>query len=98
MDGRSHYDETKLTIDLLETLVGRNAVEPERVAIGTVRSWFGADDQRVAEKIIEDLDTDAEAPFVWNPSEGGQGHVYLTSHEETIEFIEHLRKNPPWYE
>lgn len=98
MDGRSHYDETNLTIDLLETLVGQDVVEPKRVSIATVQSWFGADDQQTAREIISDLDDDDEAPFVGELSEDEKGHVYLTDSSETLEFIADLQENPPWYE
>ena len=98
VDGRSHYDETNLTIDLLETLVGQDVVEPDKVPMRTVRSWFGAEDQEAAKEIVRDLDNDDEAPFVWESSERGEGHVYLTDYDETLAFTDYLQENPPWYE
>jgi len=98
VDGRNHYDETNLMIDLLETLLGSDAVEPSQVSIETAKSWFGADDQDVALEIIAELDSRPDAPFVWERSDGTTDHIYLTSREETLDFISELRENPPWYE
>lgn len=95
MDGRNPRDRTRLTIDLLETLLDRGAVCPDSVLLTRIQSWFSARERELAAEIVSELARTPDSPVEFVTSE--RVSIWLTDHEATQIYLADLRENPPWF-
>jgi hypothetical protein len=96
MDGRNPRDRTRLTIDLLETLLERCAVCPDSILVTRIQSWFSARERELAAEIVTELARTPDAPVEFVTS--SRVSVWLTDIEATQAYLADLRENPSWFD
>lgn len=96
MDGRNPRDRTRLTIDLLETLLERGAVCPDSILVTRIQSWFSARERELAAEIVTELARTPDAPVEFVTS--SRVSVWLTDIEATQAYLADLRENPSWFD
>lgn len=104
MVATSPQERYHITLDFLQVMIGHRIVESRKVTLDhAVEKWFAdtATDQQLAESIIEGLWEDADCPLVYTSDE--PKYIFLTDIDDTIEYLDDLRRNPPedlmnrWY-
>lgn len=96
MDGRNPRQRTRLTMDLLETLLERDAICPNSVTVSRVQSWFSARERELAADIAAELASASDTPVEFVTAD--RVSVWLTSREATRTYVSDLRANPPWFD
>lgn len=104
MAAPSPQERYHITLDFLQVMIGHQVVESRKVSLEqAIDDWFAdtATDRQLAESIIEYLWEDADCPLVYTSDD--PKYLYLTDVDETIEYLEELRRHPPddvmnrWY-
>lgn len=92
MDGTTPRDIKLLLEDLLQELIGADAVFPDDVKIETIDNWFPDRLEVEPEFLVSLLIDDPESPV--EESVGASNRVCLSSSEEAMDYLEQLRDTP----
>ena len=96
MSDLPEQERTYRKIDLLETLLGREIFGPDSIRIVDTLDWFAASERETAKRLIEEMHHNQDCPLKYKI--GNHDRVWLRDDEETEDFIEDLKDNPPWFE
>lgn len=96
MDGRNPRERTRLTMDLLGTLLERDAICPNSVTVSRIQSWFSARERERAADLTAELARTSDTPVEFVTAD--RVSVWLTSREAARAYISDLRENPLWFD